>query len=97
MESLPIWTHAKPRPDKTILPALNNRTLVDTIYSASEEKRAVVIIDEKGYYRVLVEVWHISESIDSRWAYMSSWNQIDSAMAEQESDAFMIARSRVRH
>ena len=50
-----------PPPDVAHLPSFTDQRIVETIYSASKDRRAIITIDGTGDYRVHSEWWDTSD------------------------------------
>jgi len=95
MQSSGIWTNSKPRPEKTLLPSFESQAVIAVLYSTDEERRAVVTKDAGGLFRVLTEIWHIGDSLDDRWRFMSSWMLRESSLVSSEFEAMKIACAQI--
>ena len=58
-------TDTPPPPDYAHRPSYSDQRVVDVLYSATGEQRAVLTQDGEGLFRVHIEWWDTSE-----WAYV---------------------------
>jgi hypothetical protein len=50
-----------PPPDVEHLPSFTDQRIVETIYSVSKDRRAIITIDDTGDYRIIVQSWDTSD------------------------------------
>ena len=50
-----------PAPDVEHLPSFDGQQIVETIYTASKNERAIITVDAVGSYRIHLESWDVSD------------------------------------